>query len=73
MVDCRAHNEAQTDSDHFTDDAIVRGRVRRFTNTTRLSNFSTKLDMAKLNTTALENFRLELRERLEEGVSPEDE
>ncbi len=69
----RAHNEAQTGSDHVTDDAIVRGRVRRCTKTTRLSNLPTKLDMATFNTTALKNFRLELGERFEEGVSPEDE
>ncbi len=73
MVDYRAHNEAQTGSDHVTDDAVVRGHVRRCTKTTRLSNFPTKLDMAKLNTTALKNFRLELRERFEEGVCLEDE
>ncbi len=78
MIDCRAYNAAQTGSEHVSDHAMVRARLRLRIKAARISNRPAKLDTAKFKTVALEHLRLDLRNRLEglqldEDACPEDE
>ncbi len=61
VIGCRA----QTGNEHDSGHAMVYARLRLRMKAARISNRSAKLDMAKLKTTALENFRLELPHRFE--------
>ncbi len=78
MIDCRAYNGAQTDSEHGLDHAMVRACLRLRMKAARISSPPAKLDTAKLKKVALEHLRQDLRNRfeglqLDEDASPEDE
>ncbi len=61
VIGCRAYNGAQTGSEHGLDNAMVCARPSLCIRVAHLSNPSSELDTAKLETTALKNLPLELR------------
>ncbi len=61
VIDCRAYNGAQTGSEHGSDHAMVRIRMKA----TCISNRSPKLETVKLKTVAVEHLRLDLWNRFE--------
>ncbi len=78
MIDCWAYNGAQTGSEHGSDPAMVRARLRLRRKAAHVPNCPAKLDTAKLKTVALEHLQLDHRNRFEglqfdEDASPEDE
>ncbi len=78
VIDCRAYNEAQAGSEHGSVHAMVPARLRLRMKAACISNHPVKRDTATLKTVALEQLRLDLRNRfevlqLDEDASPEDE
>ncbi len=65
VIDYWAYNGAQTGSEHGTDHAMVRARLRLHTKAARISNRPAKFDTAKLKTVKLEHLRLDLWSRFE--------
>ncbi len=49
VIDCRAYNVAQTGSEHGSDHAMVRARLRLRMKAARIPNHPAKFDTAKLN------------------------
>ncbi len=58
MIGCRANNGAETVSEHGSDHAMVRARLRLRMKADRFSNHPAKLDTAEMKTMALGNLRL---------------
>ncbi len=78
VIDCQANIVAQTGSEHDSDHAMVRARLRLSLKAARIPNHPAKFNMAKLKTAALEHLRMYLRNRfqglhLDEDATPEDE
>ncbi len=78
LIDCRAYNEAQKGSEHGSDHAMVRARLRLCMKAARISNHPAKSDTEKLKKSALKHLQLDLGNhyedlQLDEDASSEDE
>ncbi len=74
VIGCWAYNVAQTGSEHGSDHAMARARLRLRMKAARISNRRAKLNTVKVKTVAL---RLDLRNRFEglqlnKDASPKD-
>ncbi len=65
LIDCRAYNGVQTGSEHGSDQAMFRARLRLRMKAACIPNRPFKFDTAKLKSAALEHLRQDLRNRFE--------